>query len=406
MTIEELLQKIEEGDQRVIGSLIMFSAQIPGSRGFWKLEMKKLLALQNFVDHFSGGEERINVFMTFSLPDFHMDELHRQLPGHEQYLDKTVIKRWEDLPQGANREDYILKDDDYKLRRDALQNHGHIVNEFASLRMKELMETVLTPVLGITEHAIRIEFQNRTAVHFHMLGKCETNVTEEEFSAAMKKYLYVEDLEETGEELDKTIKEQKRQGVVIVEPGEKDNVKPVVDEARQKTGRFCTFQFGQSIMHPQVNQDLWPENNAPPPSINVLRHPFPGHPEVDEERDYEYLVNRVQRHKCTRNYCLKILSNGHEFCRFGYPKYISAGTSGWGHYEVPGTDPGTTENIWGRVPDTFPEGYQFNDFAGVEQCWLVGNHPFMVSHVPEILRVWRGKGIDCIVLLTFASFQC
>ena len=81
MTIQEVLQKIEEGDERIIGSLIMFSAQIPGSRGFWKLEMKKLLALQRFIEHFSDGEERINVFMTFSLPDYHMEELHASFQG-------------------------------------------------------------------------------------------------------------------------------------------------------------------------------------------------------------------------------------------------------------------------------------------------------------------------------------
>ena len=325
-------------------------------------------------------------------------------------MGKTVIKRWEDMPPEGDREDYILSEDDYKLRRDALQKHGQIVNEFASLRMQELMETVLTPILGITDYAIRIEFQNRTAVHFHMLGKLETSVTDEEFKTAMKRYLYVEDqrahMEPLGlpnleEELEKYIKDEKKKGVVIVEEGEKDTVKPVVDECRQKAGRFCTFEFGQSIMHPQVDPELWPGPNVPPPSINVLRHPFPGPPELDPERDYEYLCNRVQRHKCTPSYCKRQNpTTGEEYCRFGYPKRISERT-GWGDYE----NPETGQMEWGRVPGTFPEGYKFTEVAASEQCSLVANHGNMVSHVPEILRIWRGIMLfECRSIFPFAQY--
>ena len=38
----------------------------------------------------SNDTETYNAFLTFSNADLHHDELHRLLPGHEEYIDKTV----------------------------------------------------------------------------------------------------------------------------------------------------------------------------------------------------------------------------------------------------------------------------------------------------------------------------
>ena len=52
-----------------------------------------------------------------------------------EYLDKIVVKREEDIPADADRSQYILAAEDYRLRRKNVNENGHIVSKFAMLRM-------------------------------------------------------------------------------------------------------------------------------------------------------------------------------------------------------------------------------------------------------------------------------
>lgn len=68
----------------------------------------------------------LNTFLTFSLPDQHLDDLHRLLPGHEAYLGKTVLDNLEDVPADADPADFIDKKTDFNLRMKAVADNGHI----------------------------------------------------------------------------------------------------------------------------------------------------------------------------------------------------------------------------------------------------------------------------------------
>ena len=79
----------------------------------------------------SNGEEMLNVFLTFSLADIHMEELHMLLPGHEQYFGKTVVKTLDDIQPDADASQYIDEKLDNRLKRKALNENGHLVDYFA-----------------------------------------------------------------------------------------------------------------------------------------------------------------------------------------------------------------------------------------------------------------------------------
>ena len=68
----------------------------------------------------------LNTFLTFSLPDQHLDDLHRLLPGHEAYLGKTVLDNLKDVPEDADPADFIDKKTDFILRMKAVADNGHI----------------------------------------------------------------------------------------------------------------------------------------------------------------------------------------------------------------------------------------------------------------------------------------
>ena len=186
MTAMELRDKIDSNDRKFIRNLTTFSSMLSGSRGFWRQRTKELIAFGRSLEILSGGKDRLNVFLTFrykslynfsiiisrltSFPDAHMEELHRLLPGSEAYIGKTVVKREEDIPDGADENDFILEKDDYNRRKEAIHSNGHIVSKFASIRLEKFLKTILVNTLGITDYSIRTEFQSRTALHWHMIG--------------------------------------------------------------------------------------------------------------------------------------------------------------------------------------------------------------------------------------------
>ena len=370
----------EENDA-IMKSLTVFSAQIPGSRGFWRHAQKKLFAFERWLEWTSQGQDRLNVFITLSMPDHHLQELHRLLPGHEAYLYKTVVKRKEDIPAGEDPNNYITEAEDYRLRCKALADNGHIVNYFAEYRLKTFIEEVLQKGLGVVDYSVRVEFQSRTAVHYHLVGHMLSNVSAEEMEEAFKEYVYLDDLDPELPETEKQeeIKKAKRRGKVVVEEGCKTETEARVEDLRRRVCDFAVLDFGISAVHPNSDHTKWPENGYPAPNVNVVRYPYPGHDANNMELDHEYLKNRVERHQHSASYCLRWDSRtGQSYCRFGFPKVLLG-------YRYEEAEDGTKKLV--RVVNDFPHGASACEY-GIS---YLRNHEYMVEHVPELLQIWRGK---------------
>ena len=67
MSMDELKKLVDEDNEAIKKSLILFSSQIPGTKAYFGQEMKKSVAMERWVRIMSNGEEMLNVFLTFSL---------------------------------------------------------------------------------------------------------------------------------------------------------------------------------------------------------------------------------------------------------------------------------------------------------------------------------------------------
>ena len=384
MTMAELKAKVEEDDDTIMKSLVTFASQIPGTKGFFSQESKKAVAMEKWIRIMSNGDEMFNVFLTFSLPDMHIEELHRFLPNSDQYLGKIVVPKLSDIPPGADASLYIDEKTDFLLRSSALSDNGNIVDWFAHMKMDLLVEKVLRQSLGIVDFIIRSEYQSRSAVHWHMAGRM-LGLSMKDIQKACKKYDFdvKDNMEEemTEEEIEEERQAFLKEGIIIDHPNT-EAFKQEVQASREKVIEFTVLDLGLSACHPQMDPKMWPGpegRNTSKPTTNCLRTPFLNIEDVDQ--DYELLVNRVQLHACRLLYCLKKFLDSHR-CRFGYPLTLRG-------FIAKILDGERGRQIWEEVvrSDEFPLGAGF-EFGKLS---IAKNHPKIVLHISELLVLWRGN---------------
>ena len=375
LTLAEVQAKIRSGDETIIKSLLSFGSQIQGTKQYFKAEAGKALSMEKWVRILSNGQEMMNLFLTFSLPDLHMPELHRLLPGHEEYLGKTVIAKLADIPPGEDPANFIDEKTDYRLRTKALNENGHIVEYFAKKKMDLVMKHVLTDVLGVVDYMIRNEYQSRKALHWHIVGRM-LGISKEDITASFKSYKFDCFLPSNATEEE------------ITEFHSEDHIKETVDKSRENVINWNVNHVGLSSLHPQADFKLWPGpegQNIYKPTSNCLREDYE-HVVKDKATiasDYEQLVNRVELHKCRRNYCLHQIPKTDRFvCRFRFPVAPKG-------FEIKTEKIGNNDVIQSVTrTDTFARGAEF-DIAG--ELDTLRNHGRIVNHIPELLTIWRGN---------------
>ena len=102
ITVEQLKEQVAEDNYSTFKSLMFFTRASVGSRQFFKYEGKKSWSLVNWVHIMSDMKETFNLFVTLSFADLHEPALHRLLPGHELYLNKTVVNSLDQIPAGSD----------------------------------------------------------------------------------------------------------------------------------------------------------------------------------------------------------------------------------------------------------------------------------------------------------------
>ena len=205
MTLSDLKEKVAENDPSIMKSLIAFSAQIQGTRAYFKHESGKSVAFEKWIRIHSEGEEGLNLFLTFSLPDRHIPELHRLFPNSDQYLSKIVVKDIKDIPSHADPSQYIDSKTDEILRSKALNENGHIVDWFGKRKLDLMIEEVLKKTLGVVDYIVRSEYQSRKAIHWHMVARV-VGISMKEIVRACKKYEF--DVRDTNNKSQVTKEEQ------------------------------------------------------------------------------------------------------------------------------------------------------------------------------------------------------
>ena len=199
-----------------------------------------------------------------------------------------------------------------------------IVNWFFMKKFQLLVEHVF-PVLKITDHIARSEFQGRGSIHIHAILVAEGDVTPKDLELAIKATQYPDDSyilqvdESTDGTAEKIFQEKLKNHNNII-------------SSRNKVCDFAANHIGLTTLHPNANPNEWPETSPHATDSQCLRSPFKDTYESKNfSQQYEHIVNLVQRHTCSPNYCLsyahKDKETGEPKCRFQFPKDLHGFTA-------------------------------------------------------------------------------
>ena len=351
LSLSDLKKALSENNDRVIRKLLYFAAPIPGTRQDLWYQRDKAMSIIKFIRIISNNNDFFNVFHTVSAADLHWDDLHRLLPGSENYLNMIVVKNLDELPIDADRRKYIDQATDYQLRSKNLRKYPDIVVTYLHHRVHTMLQFFWKP-LGLKDHIIRYEVQNRGTMHAHMLLCLKKSVSTMELQKAF--------------------------------------IKPTVDmpnaeklankEAKEKLIDFSVNTLGVSAVHPNPDPKQWPSpfgSNIYCPPQNCLRQRFLDINDMNAQ--YENLINRVMIHMCRFGICLNDKrkdSSGNILCRFKFPMDTLGFTLQF--------DELGSKILSAYRNDISPNGA---DIVG-EDLVFVRNHPTLVHHIPELLTVW------------------
>ena len=390
-TPEEFRVLAADPDSNTLKCMSHISSTVAGSNAHIKSLRKTAIAAERAIRIVSNNTQRYNLFLTFSFPDNHMEQLHKLLPGHAEYLGKTVVP---EMLDGMNPLLFISKKNDYLLRQKAINENGHIVNAFIHRKLDLLFKEVLTQHVGVLDYMIRSEFQSRSAIHFHCLARCQ-GVSLAELETAFTKYVDIKelranmlDLNCTESEIKKTINDYKKEGYKLVDD---DDIVADFQAKQDKVLHFATKMMGISAVNPETDpMNLAPPEgfNPHPPPTNALRTTISAverDPNVSLDSDYRDLFQRVMLHTCRSGYCWKSSEKDkqRQFCRFRYPMSL-CGYSEMQDRTVEQMTPKGLKKIHliKRDTDKAPEGAIF--MAGALK--YLRNHPRSVEAIPEFLR--------------------
>ena len=158
--LDDLHAEIASGKTHICDALSRFVNTIPGNRAYWRRQSNLLDSYDFFLQ--ATYNQTWTVFYTLSHADLHCPDLHRMLPGHERYMNSD-----------GSRLDGVDSRTDYRMRREALIEHPHIVAYHFYRRANEFRENVLKQVLGFDDFCARFELQGRGITHEHGVGRAK-----------------------------------------------------------------------------------------------------------------------------------------------------------------------------------------------------------------------------------------
>ena len=378
----EVKEKLLDPTSNYSKCFASMSSQIKGGSTYFFSKRRESLAFEKFIRIYSGNTERFNLFLTLSLADGHMAQLHKLLPGSSAYLGKTVV---EDAT-GLDPQLYISKGTDAMLRQEALAKNGHIVNAFVSKKLEVFKKEVLQEHSGVMDWIIRSEYQARSALHWHIVARVQgidLALLEEAFS---RHFIVEEERQFIGGQdypteaaFEQSLANARKNGIIIVEKQDEDRFYFMQDKVKE----FATTTLGLSAVHPETNWENWPVpfgNNDQPPAVNPLRVELKD--VNDQYTHYIDLCNRVLLHTCRPRYCFDPEDPPEkQNCRHGFPKPCYG-------FSLHDEDP---ENVDPFIERILTEENKLG--AGIVSCdlQLLRNHSNLVQHIPEILSVWQAN---------------
>ena len=158
-TLEDLIEKLDQGDMSWINMIRNYSNRIRGSDNYWR---SKKYELESWVKHHvSKGHGPPTLFVTLSCAENWWPDLKRLL------IDRLLGTEYEHLITSINSDDL---DESIKATRKAADLFSIIVQQFFQIRVNEWIDTFAREALDIEFYWGRYEFtKGRGQIHLHML---------------------------------------------------------------------------------------------------------------------------------------------------------------------------------------------------------------------------------------------
>ena len=297
MTRAELLQHIngsEEEAAELARRIIRKSAGILGSpasmRKFGQWGTNSI----NFYRHVTGDLENYNFFLTLSSADSHCNAFLRLYPDGCAHLAKTKVKNVEQIPQDADRGNYLTESEDFLFRRSFIVTHAQAYDIFFRHKVETFIKHIFIDKLGCLDHFIRYEFQARSAIHAHILMVIPAGISRADRLNAVRPWHQDVSLEQAAAFVD--------------DPNAPLNEALKAVRTKRDLIHFATLDLGLVECHPSNSLgDRIPAHMGTMmqnPSNEVLRSSLTDRLS-DPHRSLVNLVNKVGIHTCRQSYCLK-----------------------------------------------------------------------------------------------------
>ena len=151
-TIDELKQKIKDGDKQFISKMMYFTNKVRGSDSYWRTKRSEVYTWINH--HIQEGNGAPSVFMTLSCAEYFWPDIERILKQKARDCENRTI----DLDNEAEWHSLIRK-------------YSMDIQEYFQMRTKDFLEKVAKEQFGITHYWCRFEFaKSRGQIHAHLLA--------------------------------------------------------------------------------------------------------------------------------------------------------------------------------------------------------------------------------------------
>ena len=151
-TIEELQEKIREGDKQFISKIMYFSNKVRGSDSYWRMKRSEVYTWINH--HIQQGNGAPSIFMTLSCAEYFWPDIQRLL-----------------LQKVKECENRLVDLDEKGVFHGLVRKYSMDIQEYFQEKTRDFLDTVAKEQFGITHYWCRFEFaKSRGQIHAHLLA--------------------------------------------------------------------------------------------------------------------------------------------------------------------------------------------------------------------------------------------
>jgi hypothetical protein len=189
-SIDELKQKLQDGDSSFVNKIMFYSKRSRGTDAYWR---HKRAELYNWIHyHIAAGNGAPTIFLTLSCAEYFWTDMIRLL---EERVWIAEGRNVDDAGRRCYRDgkaiDFTIN---VSARNKAVNDYSIVVQEFFIKRLEDWLDTVGKRVLGIEHYWCRLEFaKGRGQIHAHLIAIIRKDLVDEVQSQIRQEHMNADD---------------------------------------------------------------------------------------------------------------------------------------------------------------------------------------------------------------------